>query len=601
MKKVFLFSLIAWTFTLAGCRQEPIVWNDGEISQTVYADQTNGATGISFNTTGAWTSAIESEGDWISISPDHGDSRGGQFVQLTLRKNYSGADRSAVITILCEGTPFIIDVLQLATNKGGELLPKVDVGTNDPTQTLYANETKGRVIQLTVANTWTATVSTEPLGMEKPDWLFVTPENGDSEGTFTLQPRLRPNYTGEQRTAYINITCEDQHVSIPFIQEATDAGGNVPILSIDRTVLVYIMGDNSLSRFAQNDLNQMMEGVKTVDTEHNNLIVYFDNGSKAELYRLYNDLDGTVVREILETYAADRNSCGLTELKEVFSYVDINFPAEKYALELWSHGEGWLPSPATARAATRWIGQDVGAGTFLSISDLNIALDELPKLDYLFFDACFMQAIEVAYELRDRADYFIGSPTEIPGPGANYEVTVPAMFAKTDAGRAVAESYYDYYASIYDSGKNLSNDNWTAGASVSLIDAAYLEALASLTATVVAEAVQGGATYKTSSILDYDRRTGSSYIGYYDFDGLMQQLLVGNSARYTEWRAAFDAALPYAQTTEMNYSAFGKLFSMEGFAGVSIYLPGKSTANNDVFYQQTQWYADAGWSLLYPN
>lgn len=46
-----------------------------------------------------------------------------------------------------------------------------------------------------------------------------------------------------------------------------------------RTVLVYIAGDNSLSRFASEDLNEMIEGMQSVDDNRNNLLVYMDKGS----------------------------------------------------------------------------------------------------------------------------------------------------------------------------------------------------------------------------------------------------------------------------------------------------------------------------------
>lgn len=61
----------------------------------------------------------------------------------------------------------------------------------------------------------------------------------------------------------------------------------------------------------------------------------------------------------------------------------------------------------------------------MNIDDLHEALQVLPKLDFLLFDACFMESVEVAYALRDCGDYMISSPTEIPGVGAPYEDVVP--------------------------------------------------------------------------------------------------------------------------------------------------------------------------------
>lgn len=82
----------------------------------------------------------------------------------------------------------------------------------------------------------------------------------------------------------------------------------------------------------------------------------------------------------------------------------------------------------------------------MNISDLHEALSVAPHFDFMLFDACYMQSVEVIYQLRDRTDYFIGSPTEIPGPGAPYEAVVPALFSQDKPEINIAESYYTVYA-----------------------------------------------------------------------------------------------------------------------------------------------------------
>ena len=64
----------------------------------------------------------------------------------------------------------------------------------------------------------------------------------------------------------------------------------------------------------------------------------------------------------------------------------------------------------------RHVGQD--GNNYMDIADLHAALQVAPDLDFLFFDACFMEAVEVAYALARLRNYLISSPTEIPGPGA---------------------------------------------------------------------------------------------------------------------------------------------------------------------------------------
>ena len=51
----------------------------------------------------------------------------------------------------------------------------------------------------------------------------------------------------------------------------------------------------------------------------------------------------------------------------------------------------------------------------MNIEDLKSVLQKAPHFDFIMFDACFMQSVEVAYELRDYCDYYIGFPAENPG------------------------------------------------------------------------------------------------------------------------------------------------------------------------------------------
>ena len=49
----------------------------------------------------------------------------------------------------------------------------------------------------------------------------------------------------------------------------------VPAEKVTRTVLAYIMADNSLSGFASSDIDEMMKGMSTVDASLYNLLLKF--------------------------------------------------------------------------------------------------------------------------------------------------------------------------------------------------------------------------------------------------------------------------------------------------------------------------------------
>jgi hypothetical protein len=141
MKKINLLSLIlllmAATFTGCGMdepNENPAisVQDNGGVTQSVFADDTSGKSGVTFTTTGAWTSSISGaeanlkssllragSSTWISISPDHGDTAGTYTISISLEPNFTGSDRTAVITISCNGTDIAITVTQKSTKEDG--------------------------------------------------------------------------------------------------------------------------------------------------------------------------------------------------------------------------------------------------------------------------------------------------------------------------------------------------------------------------------------------------------------------------------------------------------------------------------------------------
>lgn len=71
----------------------------------------------------------------------------------------------------------------------------------------------------------------------------------------------------------------------------------VPAEKVTRTVLAYIMADNSLSGFASIDIDEMMKGMEAVDASLYNLWVYVDDASR-EVPSLISFLRSIVCRRI---------------------------------------------------------------------------------------------------------------------------------------------------------------------------------------------------------------------------------------------------------------------------------------------------------------
>lgn len=400
----------------------------------------------------------------------------------------------------------------------------------------------------------------------------------------------------------------------------------------DRTVLIYLGGDSNLGRdgFASSDIQEMEEAIRTMDASlysNNNLLVFYDQFSETlhpKLFRIIKKgelqpsetdpnkktLVITTEQELIMEYPTEVTSTEPSIIKEVMQRAFGDYPAKSYGFVYWSHGDGWLPGKYEKMALRsispiKWIGADWNNSSANSSNSFKTGIPELAevlkdapkKLDFLMFDACFMLSVEVAYELKDCADFIISSPTETPGPGAPYTEVVPMMFASSQAAAKIGEEYYNYYADKYDPDVTNSNANWTGGVSITVIDTSELDNLADVTKASLSSSASDVSSLR-NQVFDYDKRT-NGHVGYYDMEGLMQQLLT--PTKFDEWETAYKNVLTFWNTTPKNYSSFAKMFSMEGANGVSHYIPsalGKSATNRDAEYRSTAWYNDAGLSKL---
>lgn len=368
-----------------------------------------------------------------------------------------------------------------------------------------------------------------------------------------------------------------------------------------RTVLVYIVADhNGLNEndnnrdFADRDIQEMLQGMKSVDTSLFNLLVYVDDNNAPVLFRIGKDSKGNTYKDILKEYN-EQVSTDVSVMKEVLNRAFYEYPADSYGLVYWSHGEGWIPYPlrATSKASTRWIGQDCGDGdSRMDISEFASVLASAPHMDFIMFDACFMLSVEVAYELREFTDYYIGSPSENPGPGAPYDQIVPLMFRK-NAAIEMAMGYFDTYNALYRDGIEIANDNWTGGTAIGVLRTEALEDLAEATKKALTGATMDNAGLR-QHVFNYDKRSAFSsyYVGYFDLVGMMDNLLSEDA--FTVWKKTFDAALSYWNTTERIYSMYAYMFSMKGALGVTHYIPNANNSTALSAYRSTAWYTDAG-------
>lgn len=196
-----------------------------------------------------------------------------------------------------------------------------------------------------------------------------------------------------------------------FLSACGDDDTPVPVTV--KTVLMYLVGDNDISNDIYNNIASVERGLSEV-TSPGTFVIYWDGGSRKgefpvpTLFKYEVDGKGSVSkREVIKTYSS-QNSVSNEVIINVLKDVEAYCPAEKYSLILGSHATGWLPADYSK---SRSFGDDNGAK--IHIPDLSKALEQSGiHFDYILFDACLMSQVEVAYELRNTADYLILSPAE---------------------------------------------------------------------------------------------------------------------------------------------------------------------------------------------
>ena len=381
-------------------------------------------------------------------------------------------------------------------------------------------------------------------------------------------------------------------------KESDDAvGGNrvlAPGDSAARTVLVYIMGENSLAGNVRSDLMEMKRGANALP-DSCYLLAFVDDVNVPYICRFHKNRSNVSLCDTVYKFKEDFYSTDTARFKEVVTWVLEEYPSDNFGLVMWSHGTGWLYDTGKNRS----IGIDNGKNSYenitpsarwMEVDDLANVLENLPvKTDFVFFDACFMQCVEVAYAMRESADWLVGSPAELPADGAPYDRIIPSLFSFPFDAKELIEQYKDAYP----------EDD---GVLLSAVKCSAMERLAEVTAMYVPACFSRDSLVNDSKVFSYlPGGYFSYYIDYPDYPDMNGQMMLrlSNDA-YLQWKEAFDEAVPYKVASRQWFSAFEyepTVVNFLQYGGVSMYVPRErseySTFNS--FFRKTEWYDATGW------
>jgi hypothetical protein len=277
------------------------------------------------------------------------------------------------------------------------------------------------------------------------------------------------------------------------------------------TIMVYLAGDNNLDSAGVVDLKEM----KTVgSSDRIAVLAQFDRaGAKAFTIRYCLNKGTTLAKDAVQTLG-ETNTGDPKVLEDFVTWGVTNYPADHNLLVLWNHGAGWddanlfqgdvfsgsappivrkgqaiatrganatvkvLPlaqaragiartrralfsSTVAAAVKQRGIAFDDQAQDYLDNVELKKVLTKITKklarkIDILGMDACLMSMAEVYYQMRDVAEYSVGSEESEPGEGWPYDRILTALAATPDMTPGeLSKTIVSQYLASYKAGDNV--------------------------------------------------------------------------------------------------------------------------------------------------
>lgn len=434
---------------------------------------------------------------------------------------------------------------------------------------------------------------------------------------------------------------------IPVVVTSPDGGFNRtysinairqnPVGTVDWTVMVYLDGDNDLESYAIDDFNEMERGVaraissdNTNINENLNIIVMFDrsagynasptenygtNWSDTRCYRILPDAstgsyfnserldDNDLTLNGHTPYLGEKNMGDPATLAGFLSYCRSNFPATRYALVLWDHGDGAraaFPGTDPVRSSLKGVCSDTDNGEdMLYLDEIQQAVSTgmgAETLDIIGFDACLMGTVEVAYEFRDLADYMVGSMYTLQGDGWDYEDIFGHMNPNHQGFDEQTLSAVNFATLIVDSYQRFISSDQSLSGWGETMTAVDLSRIGSLIPriTTLAQTLAGHQTdaeaARDRSVYFYDIPGDAFYYPYYDLYDLCTGLYDTSSSTLVK-DAAGDVQIALNNAVIKSFidsgNGFDSPYTGSGKGGLSIFF-----TQNSSDYQTQWWYTD---------
>lgn len=368
-------------------------------------------------------------------------------------------------------------------------------------------------------------------------------------------------------------------VSMMLVLSATSHAAQVK----EWSVLVFLNGHNNLDSFGFMNMDHMKQ---VGSSDQVNVIVQWASMKNKDTQRVYVEKNKlTVIEKIKPVDMGDYH-----ELVNFVKWAHQNYPAKKYFIDIWNHGNGWHRVETIGEIKPTDISYDDISGHHITTEQMGLAMSEIAahtgsKVELVGTDACLMAMAEVAAEISESTKYYAGSQETEPGEGWPYAKFLAPLVAKpTMDGAELAKTLSKEYLAAYNGGIFGKKAVTFSAYDLSKMDQ-YNDAVKALAEDLLR--LDPAGLKAAAQAVDSTQAFAST--DYKDLKDYMK--LVGKSALSMERQAEFDRAANdfiIANNVSPRYSRA---------TGVSVWLPSNSYEYNDYAqrYQNMKFNKATGW------
>lgn len=351
-----------------------------------------------------------------------------------------------------------------------------------------------------------------------------------------------------------------------FFMSCEKEDENILPISTRHVILVYLGGDNNLSSETYQKIEAMREGWQGASDKK--LLIYTDPADTTpSLIEIVKE-NGQNVKKVIHNYN-EENSASKGVFSRVINDMTSLYPASSYGLIVFSHASGWLPEGTLTKPKSIIMDKKQE----MELWDFAQAIPDY-TFEYIVFEACFMAGIEVAYELKDKANYILASSAEILSLGFTqiYANSINYLSGSFEGLKSFGKEAFAWF------------DNKTGymrSATFSIIKTSELDTLANW----IKNNRKSTGQVDINTIQHFDRY---SYSLFFDFEDYYNFLL-DTDIQKDKLKSLISNCVLWKEATSSFMNDYNG-FDIKKHSGLTVYIPQEQYPFFNTEYKNLRWY-----------